>query len=340
MPQLVVSEVLAAGELAALAPEWSALWRRCPTATAFQSPAWLIPWWRHFGNDRLLVLTVRAGGELVGALPLYVFEEPPAHRKLLPLGIGISDYMDGLFDPAWAKPAAGAALAHLPRASRAWDVCELHQLPPGSALLAADAPPGLADGTVPGEPCLAVSLPGDAPELPRGLPHRMAANLRYYGRRALRAGRVRFERATADTLPALLDDLFRLHAAAWAARGQPGGVLADGTLRRFHRDAAPALFAEGIARLHLLRLDGRPIAGCYGFTANGRACAYLTGFDPAHARLSPGSLVLAHAMEEAIRDGAAAFDFLRGPEPYKYHWGPEECPTFTRRLWPAGPATR
>jgi CelD/BcsL family acetyltransferase involved in cellulose biosynthesis len=279
------------------------------------------------------------GRELVGVLPLYVFEEPAA-RKLLPVGIGISDYMDGLFDPTWAGPAAGAALAHLPRASRPWDVCELHQLPPGSPLLAAGAPPGLGDETAPGEPCLAVRLPGDATELPRHLPRRMAANLRYYGRRAARTGRVRFERATADTLPALLDDLFQLHSAAWAARGQPGGVLADGAVRRFHRDAAPALLAEGVARLHVLLLDGRPIAACYGFTANGRACAYLTGFDPAHAPLSPGTLLYAHAMEEAVRDGAAAFDFLRGREPYKYHWGPEERPTFTRKLRPAGAPIR
>ena len=29
------------------------LWRRAPAATPFQSPAWLIPWWRHFGSGEL-----------------------------------------------------------------------------------------------------------------------------------------------------------------------------------------------------------------------------------------------------------------------------------------------
>src|SRR4051794_35890653 len=35
-------------ELAALEPAWWALWRRSPAATPFESPAWLMAWWRHF----------------------------------------------------------------------------------------------------------------------------------------------------------------------------------------------------------------------------------------------------------------------------------------------------
>ena len=38
-------------ELERLREEWLALWRRSPTATPFQSPMWLLPWWRAFGSD-------------------------------------------------------------------------------------------------------------------------------------------------------------------------------------------------------------------------------------------------------------------------------------------------
>ena len=48
-----------------LRPEWEALWRAVPEATPFQSPAWLIPWWRHVGEGALLVLALRAAGRLV-----------------------------------------------------------------------------------------------------------------------------------------------------------------------------------------------------------------------------------------------------------------------------------
>jgi CelD/BcsL family acetyltransferase involved in cellulose biosynthesis len=341
MRHLEVSEVLTAPELEALAPAWTALWRRSLTATPFQSPAWLIPWWRHFGNGRLLTLTVRTGGgALAGVLPLYVFEEPPA-RKLLPVGIGISDYLDGLFDPACAGAAAAAALARLPRTSRPWDACELHQLPPCSPLLSAPAPTGWCDEVVPGEPCPVLTLPRDHERLPDGLPRGAAENLRHCRRRAERSGRVAFETARLETLPALLDAFFRLHGARWAARDLPGGVLGDDAVARFHREAAPALLGLGLLRLHVLLLDDEPAAAYYGFAANGRACYYLSGFDPDRARLSPGTLVVAHAMEQAIREGAAEFDFLRGREPHKYRWGAVDRPTYARRLWPGrGDASR
>ncbi len=41
------------GDLDALRREWRLLWQRCPTATPFQSPDWLIPWWRRYGDGRL-----------------------------------------------------------------------------------------------------------------------------------------------------------------------------------------------------------------------------------------------------------------------------------------------
>ena len=331
MSSLDVAEVTTAAALEALAPEWTALWQRSPTATPFQSPAWLLPWWKHFGRGKLLTITVRYAGALVGLLPLYIFEEPDG-RKLLPVGIGISDYLDGVFDEAVADGAATAALAHLAPTADRWDVCDLHQLPPASPLLTAAAPEGLRDEIGPGEPCPVVKLPDSVEELPRRLPRRMAANLRLYRRRAEKSGRVRFERARAETHPTLLDDLLELHGARWGERGLPG-VLADEAVRRFHQDAAPALLALGILRLYVLRLDERPIASCYGFISKGRACAYLKGFDPAYARLSPGTLVLGHVLEEAIREGAAECDYLRGREPYKQHWGPEDRPTYHRKLW-------
>src|SRR5215212_11995993 len=88
-------------EMRDLVPAWTALWRRAPGATPFQSPAWLLAWWRHFGTGAPRVLTARAGEGLVGILPLYELREPGV-CKLLPIGIGLSDYIDALVDPARA----------------------------------------------------------------------------------------------------------------------------------------------------------------------------------------------------------------------------------------------
>jgi CelD/BcsL family acetyltransferase involved in cellulose biosynthesis len=77
-------------------------------------------------------------------------------------------------------------------------------------------------------------------------------------------------------------------------------------------------------------LEGRILAVDYGFLHARRAYYYLGGFDPEAAKVSPGTLVVAHAIEEAIREGACEFDFLRGQEPYKYKWGAHDRPCFRR----------
>ena len=103
MPELPLEVVTTTAGLEGLAPEWTALWQRAPAATPFQSPEWLLPWWRHFGNDAPRVLCVRAGGRLVGLLPLYLLRAPDC-SKLLPLGIAVSDYLDGLFEGGRRDP--------------------------------------------------------------------------------------------------------------------------------------------------------------------------------------------------------------------------------------------
>jgi CelD/BcsL family acetyltransferase involved in cellulose biosynthesis len=124
---------------------------------------------------------------------------------------------------------------------------------------------------------------------------------------------------------ALLAGLFELHRARWAARGEPG-VLAGAALERFHIDAVAALARGGLVRLIGLALDGTLRAVFYGLVDHGRLLFYLSGFDPQIARLSPGRLLVARAIERARDEGAFELDFLRGREPYKYEWGAVDRP--------------
>jgi CelD/BcsL family acetyltransferase involved in cellulose biosynthesis len=100
----------------------------------------------------------------------------------------------------------------------------------------------------------------------------------------------------------------------------------------FHRTVARAFLAEGWLRLYVLQIGGRPAAAFYGFRVRDRAYAYIGGFDPEFAEASPGALVMRHAVEQAVREGCASFEFLRGREAYKYAWGAVDRPQFRRRL--------
>src|SRR3712207_7209742 len=70
-PEIVVLEDSEA--FAALEGEWEELYRHCPSATPFQSWAWLYSWWEHYGEGRyeLRLVTLRSEeGLLVGLIPL------------------------------------------------------------------------------------------------------------------------------------------------------------------------------------------------------------------------------------------------------------------------------
>src|SRR3954469_2996843 len=95
--ELEVRECHEADELEELRPDWAALWEASPQATPFQSPAWLLPWWRRLGQGELRFLSAWHDRELCGVAPFYIYPQPVTHTKqLLLLGSGNSDYLDVL----------------------------------------------------------------------------------------------------------------------------------------------------------------------------------------------------------------------------------------------------
>ncbi|MBV8739077.1 MAG: GNAT family N-acetyltransferase [Alphaproteobacteria bacterium] len=306
--------------------EWEKLWRRDPLATPFQSPAWLFAWWSVFGTLEPVLLTARANGELVGLLPLYLLREPDC-CKLLPIGVGLSDYIDALLNPAAASAANQlmAVMSDMP----GWDECWLPDLAPESALATARSAPSLTDRIEAASPCPILALPSDPATLGKVVPRKALRDLRQARARAESAGGVSIEAVAEDGLGGAMEDLFRLHELRWRSRGE-SGVCSDPEVRRFHCTAAKELSKEKMLRLYHLKIGGTAAAVYYGFVAKGRAYAYLGGFDPSQEHLSPGTQIIAHAIEQAIVEGAASFDFLRGAEGYKYAWGAVDRPKISR----------
>jgi CelD/BcsL family acetyltransferase involved in cellulose biosynthesis len=305
--------------LEAFAPEWDALWRRAPGSTPFQSPHWLLPWWTHFAN----------GGELAVVMsndalaPLYVLRDEDESLGMF-LGTGNSDYLD--FIGADIEPLLARAL-ELDCAF--WD---LQQVRPTSPLLDAELPGGWSDNTEEMDPCPVLSIENAGEELSNLLSTHARKKLRYYRRSIAREANVTYESATRETLDELLTALYDLHAARWQKRGLPG-VLADDVVQSFHREAAPRMLDAGALRMYAIRMNERIVAVFYGFAHQGTVHYYLSGFDPELERLSIGSIIVAHAVEEAVRDGAATFDFLRGAEEYKYAWGASDRVNRRRQLF-------
>ena len=303
-------------ELEALRPEWDALWARTPAATPFQSPRWLLPWWRQFGTGMPRVATGRRDGRLVGVLPLYVL---PDEAKALPIGAGTSDYLDALGDPAELLRAALERLRSDPV-----ETCDLIEIPPGSALRCAPAP-GWRSECALSSACPVLTLP----DIPSGISRKLRMNRH----RAERAGGWSVETAGPATLARCFDELVRLHQARWTAHDEPG-VLASPPVLAFWSDAAPRLLEGGLLRLQLLRVAGEVAAAIMALLAPGRIFFYVSGFDEAQSFVSPGTILLGAMLEQAFAEGRTEAHFLRGRERYKYAWGGIDRLNATRRLVP------
>ena len=314
---------------------WSALWASVPHRTPFQHPAWLLPWWDVFGRGELRVLLVRDADTLIGFAPFYISPQ----RELRLLGAGVSDYLDALAAPAGERIVAGAISDELESSRSEWTFCGLDNLRDASLLLRVDAPTAVCATTAAVDPCPVVELPESVALLQQRIAPKLASHIRYSRRRAERLGGVTIERVVPQDLHAALDALFALHGTRWAAKGE-AGVLSNDEVREFHRRAAAALQAAGLLRLLSVRIGKRIAAIHYGLHAGDRTFFYLGGFNPDFAALSPGSVAIASAMEDAIGEGASTFDFLGGREPYKYRWGAADCQRWSRHFRRDDPSPR
>jgi CelD/BcsL family acetyltransferase involved in cellulose biosynthesis len=311
--------------LAALEPQWWELWARCPEATPFQSPAWLLSWWEVFSPGELLCGIAADAGRLKALFPFYL-EEAETGPRLLPIGISLSDYLDVLVDPQC--PEAADAVVKLMGEAR-WASWSFEEMPPGSAVGNLACPNSCSQTLWPQETCPVLHL-REGCDLDSCVPARRRRQLRRARAIAAGLGKIHVSRCEADS-QRFLDQLFALHRARWRER-EESGVLADPQVQNFHRAVLPRLTAAGLARCYILALEGRPIAAYYGFIHRDHAYAYLGGFDPAFAEASPGAILVGQAVADAILEGAREFHFLRGPESYKYSWGARDRWN-SRRVW-------
>ena len=302
-----------AAQLLVIADDWSGLYGRCPGASPFQRPEWVVSWAETFVPECIRVVEVRAGQMLVGLAPLLIYPRR-GERVLAFMAGGISDYLDLLVDPQYESEAAFAIIRAIHELDR-WTTLDLTDVPANSVLHCTM----LAQLATPHDQCSCVLLPKTREKLLQHLSKRQRANLRQARSRIQKAGGALVETATQATLTEFLDDLFRLHAIRWLRDGQPG-VLADEKVKTFHRKIVPALHAQGILRFHRLRLREQTVAVTYTLLHRETVFCYLQGYDPEFAALSPGTYLMFAVMEDAIVSGMTKFDLLRGEEGYKQHW--------------------
>lgn len=149
----------------------------------------------------------------------------------------------------------------------------------------------------------------------------LSANTRYQVRRAMRLqaqqGPLRCEVAASATQAlAWLEELMTLHQAQWQAKGQPGAFGSDFT-RQFHQRLVQTSAAE---RVWMTRVSaGAKLLGyLYNFQLDGVVYNYQAGhIHEPDAKLKPGLVCHALAIEDALQKGCRVYDFMMGGGHFK-----------------------
>ncbi|WP_051837227.1 GNAT family N-acetyltransferase [Streptomyces sp. NRRL WC-3742] len=317
-----------------LAGEWDDLAARCRTATFFQAADWLRSWWNHYGRPgALVVVLVRRDGLLVGAGAFQRRGGPLG--GLTGLGDGLVDYSDVLLDDDCADRAASELAAALP-ITRPWQFLELREVHPEAAVQRVYA--HWRGRRRRYEDSLCQYLPAvPMDRLLKRVPGKTAQRSRVKLRKIAEAG-VKVRSTPVEEVPEALEGLLRLHILQWSERG----VTPEHRTERFARhltESTIALVRSGKAAVHQFHLDGQLVAVNLLLLCPARSGLYMYGAHPVlRDRLDIAGLLFSAALDETVGAGIPVFGLLRGQEPYKQRWRPDQLPNQRLLLGPAGPA--
>jgi CelD/BcsL family acetyltransferase involved in cellulose biosynthesis len=299
---------------------WNRLVERCRAPVPFATWQFQTAWYRAFAPGPLHLFAAQDGaGEWVGVLPLAETSSSEGPVLRLVGGTEVADYLDlvavaGREEEVWK--AFLPVLAEVP-----WRAVDLRPVPAASptpsllAGLAASA--GLTCRTEVEDRCPVIELPSTWDSYLAGLSGKDRHELRRKLRRA-EAGRPRVEVArTPAAMAALLDGFVALHRRSKVGKAR----FMDEPMEIFFRELGRALAAARLAALWMLWLEERPAAALFCLEQGGTVSLYNSGFDPEARAMSPGVVLIARTIEDAVTRGFRRYDFLRGEEPYKYGFG-------------------
>jgi CelD/BcsL family acetyltransferase involved in cellulose biosynthesis len=281
-----------------------------PTDAIFLTWRWQRAWWETYGRGRLLIVVVRRDDESTAIAPFFI----DGGMAFLTGSGGDQLYLIGPHDSGTVEATLRALLDEEPGLLGV----RLYQVPDHSPT------PRLLEGaaaaigwTVCGEewlewPCLEMG--------PSGVNGRAAADrtsLRRHERALGRQGSLVVETATEPSaIRTQLDPFFEQHVERWAATEFPS-LFTDEVSRAFYRNLTDIVGPSGVLRFTTVRLDDESLAFHFGTSYGGHFLWYKPSFAIAHARSSPGEVLLRHLVLRAADEGVSVFDFGIGGEAFK-----------------------
>jgi len=347
---VIVSVVNGGGAMEALRGEWTDLLLGTPRPSVFLSWEWMTTWLHEFNPARMspkVLLVRRADGTLVGLAPLCESAPrgPLMVRTLSFMGTGVGADHLAVLARTGAEVQTRAAVAGWLWADRRWDILDLPRLDDDTAQWLERAAGAfdreLASVSRTADICPFITLPGSWEDFLRALRSDARKDLGRRWRRLREQGDVSIEQVQEPVqLEPAWRVLLRLHDERRQVAGGRSAFTAPRSLA-FHRAFLERAAERGWLRLYLMRVADHYVAAEYCLSLGGRVVDLQTGFDAGWSRFGVSTLLLGHAIQQAIAEGATEFDFLRGGETYKQQrWAAALRRDTTLVVWRRRPRVR
>lgn len=311
---LNVEEVTRAEDLGHYRVPWTALCEACPEGNPFQTYEWVTTWLDGFWKGRpLTFLFLKEGAELRGLAPLL-----PDERGALgcprSLALPVNDHAlrSGILYKGDPGEVLDAALTHLAKARRGMRLTFKRfgadsPLVRAAAELASRHHMGIRTPPVPGSPL--IRLDGDWECYDRARPGQVRREMRRKQRKLEKEARVAWSIVSSPGQCAqAMQDVLNIEHHSW--KHAAGTSFTAECVAGFYATFATRAAEQGLLRIYLLHLDGRPAAHLYGVAYKGHYYAFKTSYDEAFQHLSPGLMLFEHALRDAFAQGYATLDLL------------------------------
>ncbi|MBI3537348.1 MAG: GNAT family N-acetyltransferase [Chloroflexi bacterium] len=314
-----------------LEPEWNPLLERSASDTIFLTWEWQTTWWQNLGEGELCLIIFRDDADaLVGIAPLFRKE-----NALALVGcVEVSDYLDLIIARGHEDAVYRALLdvllsAEFPR----WTRLTLCNLPERSATLAQFYEQALARKLrvqVRAEdvaPFLELPATWDAylETLDKKQRHEMRRKLRRIAQVEHRWRTVNAH----ENVAAAVENFIALHKKSRPDKN----LFMDARMQNFFLAMAERLQARGWLNLAFLEIEGKPAAAIFNFFYREDVLVYNSGYDPENfGAWSPGVVLFAFSLQDAIAARRRRYDFLQGNEEYKYRLGAHDARVLTLEI--------
>jgi len=322
---LVVEEKRSLAEMEEISDEWRLLHSSLDKPSLFLGYDWFRICAKQLEKDqRLLILTVRQGGRLIGIAPLIEKRVRVRHFPVREIGFlmnPVAPFVD--FILLDAEPALTAVLQYLLKIHSRWDVLSFVKLRDYGrvTLLTKLVEPTNCLISV-GEVCRTPFLPlaSTWEEFYKSKSRKFRMTRRSVANRLQRLGSVSVERVRAKSYALkALEDMLVVSRKGWK-RIEGRDPLSVEFERSFFSALTAVAARQGWLNLWLLRLGEDVIAAEYHLNDQGTMYGLRPQYDEAYAAYSPGRYLDYEIVEQLFRDGCTCYDMGPGAADYKLAW--------------------